>query len=301
VVASSPAVARAPIAPVRQEHVDDAAFVERHTSPFGIHHVPATRGEAPVICVTSPKGGSGKTTVALNLGVAFARQGNRVLLVDTDYNGVLMAIQAKPRSSIGACDVVAGKASLAAAVLKTRLPGLQILPWGEGTGDLTTPRSAWAELFRSARASADIVLVDTSAGIHGPSAVACAASTHALVVLQAEPAGLRGLEGHLQRIATLGEPAVQLVGIVLNMLDYRARVSLEVLRDLCGGPAAASVFDVPIARSPAFMEAVARGVPVCRGERTNTATIGWVFETLASSILERLGMSTPAFDDVPLV
>ena len=89
------------------------------------------------------------------------------------------------------------------------------------------------------------------------------------------------------------------VGIVLNMLDYRARVSLEVLRDLCGGPSAASVFDVPIARSPAFMEAVARGVPVCRGERTNAATIGWVFETLASSILERLGMATPSFDDMP--
>jgi chromosome partitioning protein len=302
--AVSGAVARPPVAHARHERFDDptgSGFVEKHTSPFGIHLVPATPGEAPVICVTSPKGGAGKTTVALNLGVAFARQGSRVLLVDTDYNGVLMAIKAKARSPAGAYGVITGQASLADAVLKTRLHGLQILPWGEAPGDTTAPPGAWSELFRSARESADIILVDTSAGLRGPSADACAAATHALVVLQAEPAGLRALESHLQRIAALGQPPAQLVGIVLNMLDYRARVSLEVLRDLCGGPSAASVFDVPIARSPAFMEAVARGVPVCRGERANTATIGWVFEMLASSILERLGISTPALDDAPLV
>src|SRR6056297_1353279 len=42
-----------------------------------------------VICVAQQKGGSGKTTIAANLAVAFARAGSSVALLDTDPQGSL--------------------------------------------------------------------------------------------------------------------------------------------------------------------------------------------------------------------
>ena len=46
---------------------------------------------AKVYAICNQKGGVGKTVTAVNLGIGFAREGKRVLLVDVDAQGSLTA------------------------------------------------------------------------------------------------------------------------------------------------------------------------------------------------------------------
>jgi MinD superfamily P-loop ATPase len=48
--------------------------------------------EMPIIAVTGGKGGTGKTTVAVNLTVALKNKGQRIMLVDTDVDSPTTAI-----------------------------------------------------------------------------------------------------------------------------------------------------------------------------------------------------------------
>ena len=83
-----------------------------------------------VLAISNQKGGVGKTTTAINLGTALAAIGEHVLIVDLDpqgnaSSGVGIAEGARGLTSF---DVLAGKAQLAKAAVKTAVPNLSIVP-----------------------------------------------------------------------------------------------------------------------------------------------------------------------------
>lgn len=82
-----------------------------------------------VIAWASEKGGTGKTTSAINSAVAFAKDGNRTLLIDLDpqANATLVLTGGQGGASPTVADVLLGQAA-AAAIRPTPVPGLDLLP-----------------------------------------------------------------------------------------------------------------------------------------------------------------------------
>lgn len=78
----------------------------------------------------SEKGGTGKTTSAINTAVALARKGLRVLLVDCDpqANTSFVMLGGEPADSPTLCQVLLGQGSSREAIRKTRYDGVDLLP-----------------------------------------------------------------------------------------------------------------------------------------------------------------------------
>ncbi|MEO1368277.1 MAG: ParA family protein, partial [Acidobacteriota bacterium] len=148
------------------------------------------------LAVASPKGGVGKTTLALNLAHALARRRWRVLLVDADpQGGIGLSLGGSLPTRPGLADLVAGRIeSVADATLTTREERLSIVPRGQlspidigAYASALEGGSALRRLFEPAAADYDLVIFDTPSGLGPVTVDVLRASDGVLMPLQAEP------------------------------------------------------------------------------------------------------------------
>jgi flagellar biosynthesis protein FlhG len=143
---------------------------ELHEAPPAIPCPPRrqTLGPLRVIAVTSGKGGVGKSNVVVNLGLALARRGLNVLLIDADLGlgnlDILLGLT--PRFTLQ--DALASRLSLAGVIVDGP-GGLKILPASSGIAELAFLNES-QKLFLLNEMDCytedvDVVLIDTGAGI----------------------------------------------------------------------------------------------------------------------------------------
>ena len=146
-----------------------------------------------VIAVTGGKGGTGKTTVAVNLATALARAGRSVLLLDGDLGlaSVDVLLGLAPTSTLE--QVISGSVKLEEIIQRT-VDGVSVIPAASGVVRMARLRPAeFAAIVRSFAAlpgNYDTLIVDTAPGLNESVLAFCQAAQQQLLVLRNEPASL---------------------------------------------------------------------------------------------------------------
>ncbi|MBU1404919.1 MAG: MinD/ParA family protein [Proteobacteria bacterium] len=161
---------------------------KRMAAPYG-----NTDAQPRVVCVTSGKGGVGKTNIVTNLGYNLAKAGKKVLILDADLNlaNVDILLGLTPRYNLH--HVFMGEKTLA-EVLVQGPAGLLILPASSGImelADLTEQQRLYFLAEMSALAEKiDIMLIDTAAGINNNVIYFNLAARERIIILTPEPTSL---------------------------------------------------------------------------------------------------------------
>lgn len=146
-----------------------------------------------VIAVTGGKGGIGKTNVSVNLSLALASLGRRVVLMDADLGLANVDVQLGLRPQATLADVLSGERELRDVMIQGP-GGIRIVPAASGAADMVNlgPRehAGLIQAFSEIGDQLDVLIVDTAAGI-GDSVVSFVrAAQEVIVVVCDEPTSI---------------------------------------------------------------------------------------------------------------
>lgn len=146
-----------------------------------------------VIAVTGGKGGVGKTNVSVNLAVAMAEMGRRVVLLDADLGLANVDVLLGLRSKVNLEHVLSGQANLN-DVLVDGPGGIRIVPASSGTQSMVNlgPRehAGLIHAFSEISDSIDVLIIDTAAGISDTVVSFVKAAQETLLVVCNEPTSI---------------------------------------------------------------------------------------------------------------
>lgn len=166
--------------------------------------------------VTSAAPQEGKSTTVINLGVAMAQSGNRVLVIDTDMRRPRLHKAFGVSNEVGVSSLVVGEGDMDAAVKSTEVPNLFVLPCGPvppNPAELLHTQ-AFHELLAKLGTKFDRVILDSPpVGAVADAAVLAAQVDGVLLVLKADKTNKDAAK---RMVRTLRDVKARIFGAVLN-------------------------------------------------------------------------------------
>jgi len=192
------------------------------------------RKRASIVAITSGKGGVGKTNLAVNLAIALAATGRRVLLVDADLGlaNVDLVLGQRARGDLG--HVLSGRMALGEIVQEGPagirwIPGASHMPAIARIGERR--REALLERLTDLETQHDFVLLDAPPGIGQGVLHLVRQADEVLVVTTPEPPALMDAYALLKAAAAGGTDTLGRARLIVNMVTHR-RQAEEVHRRL---------------------------------------------------------------------
>ena len=195
-----------------------------------------------IICVSSFKGGTAKTSTTLHLGSALCKFHNkRVLLIDFDAQANLttgLGYDADEQDSIA--PVLQGEKSINEVILKTCIPNMDIVPadtWLERvevSGALAADRYSHERLKEILRhLDYDFILIDTPPSLCWLTESALIASKYSLVCATPEFYSVKGLQRLALFINNISERhETKILGVALSFWNPRGKSNDAFLQDI---------------------------------------------------------------------
>jgi chromosome partitioning protein len=244
-----------------------------------------------VIAFANQKGGVAKTTSTLNLGVALAEQGLRVLAVDLDPQGNLTMSQGYNPDEVeqSMFDVLVHRlpiesvvrhAEVDVAVSSIDLAGAEL-----ALSSMIGRERALEKALQPVREDYDFILIDTPPSLGLLTINALVAADGVIVPVQCEYLSLRGLvqlEHTLSMIRENLNPDVEIEGILPTMYDRRllhCREAVDILKENFGD----LVLNTRIRKTIRYAEAPVKGLSVLKYDPTGEAAE--LYRDLAREVL----------------
>jgi flagellar biosynthesis protein FlhG len=184
------------------------------------------------IAITSGKGGVGKSNVSLNLAIALARIGRKVLLVDADTNLANIDILTGLQVRHSLADVIFGDAFFGDIMVEGP-EGIHILPGSSGVVEImeedSEVRKKLFDAFDDLERRFDVVLIDTGAGLSENVIQFVISADDAVLVTNAEPTSITDAYA-MVKVATHRNPALRMQ--VLVNLAVREQEAMDTFEKL---------------------------------------------------------------------
>ncbi|MBL7816713.1 MAG: ParA family protein [Saprospiraceae bacterium] len=252
------------------------------------------------LSIAIQKGGSGKTTTAINLAAALQLLGERILLIDIDP-------QANMTQALGFTEdieptmyqllrcVADGEEVNLNGYIKVSASGLPLIP---ASLDLAAAEmelvsvygreSLLAGLLPSVTPQYDIVIIDCPPSIGILTVNALVASDAVLMPLQAEFLPMKGLESFMRSMKTIQvrlNRRLQLLGIVLTRYDERKEMNQRLTKTLIER-FGDKVFSTKIRTNIALAKAQEKGLDIFKFDRRSNGAIDYA--ALADELYQKL-------------
>lgn len=252
-----------------------------------------------IISIANQKGGSGKTTTAVNLAAALARKDRRTLLVDLDPQGHATLHFGKNPENLESSvyEVIRGQVKAEGALVPI-LAGLDLLPANVHLANAEEELRATPgreNLLRTALEPVerhyDYILIDCPPSLGLLTLAALVASGEVIITVQAQFFALAGSGKLLETVELVRSrglnPGLKLSGILATIYDQRTALAAEVVAEM-KKHFPGMVFNTPIRVNIALAEAPARGLDIFRYEANSHGADDYL--ALAGELIEQEGI-----------